>query len=377
LKRALRKSGEHTAGKFGFKMSLKQLFFLALSIVLLIYAFRYVGFEGMLEQLGSLRWLYLIPVVGLSIAVILLDSYKHKLLACRIDPKIKYWSIVPVYLVGMLFNALTPGARNGGEFVKSFYFTKISPKINYYQGLAISFIAGTVIHLAFGPIAILSILGVLIFANVSGNLATFMIILLLVFLALTSVAFALHRNRHVLAQSPLFEVMLKFNYWLTKRRLFASYSLYKGSAVLKFSKFTNAWEKYTKESGLLQKAIFLQLASLLCEFLRVYILFASFRYPISFITVVVIVAVAKLAGYLLILPGGVGVTEASLLSLYHLFGVVPGVAAAVTLIDRAAHYMINMYGGGLAAFGWLSLKYHFKPAIESVVMSKKNGKKSE
>ena len=43
------------------------------------------------------------------------------------------------------------------------------------------------------------------------------------------------------------------------------------------------------------------------------------------------------------------------------------IAAAVTVIDRATYYLINSYGGGLAAWTWLSVKYHFKPALKKVV----------
>lgn len=371
LKRVVKKASEEDNGRgFGFKFSVKQFFFFLVSIVLLYYVFRYVGFENMFEELDKLKLAYLIPVIVLSLGVILIDSLKNKLLTDQLDKTIKYSQLVPVYLVGMLFNALTPGAKNGGEFVKSYYLTRISNKISYYQGIAISLVASLIFHLTFGPLAVISLIGILIFANVKASLAAFLFLLLLVMLLLGVIVLALHKHRHAVAENPVLDAGFKVNYWLTKRRMFESYSLYKSAAMLKFGKFVDAWGHYTEKRTLLAKGMALQCLALLCEFLKVYILFASFKYPISFLTVVVIVSVARLAGYLLILPGGVGVTEASLLSLYYLFGVAPGVAAAVTIIDRASYYLINSYGGGLVGWGWLSYKYHVKPAIKKVVKKK-------
>jgi len=358
----------------GFTFSFKKLIFFAISIALMFYAFKYVGFENMFDELDRLRIAYLLPVIILSLAVILLDSYKHKILADQIDNKTRYVDFIPVYLVGMLFNALTPGSKNGGEFVKGYYLTKLSPKINYYQGLAISLVASLTFAFTFYPVAIISIFGVLVFADVGSKLTTFLLLLLLVLLTLITIILALHKSRHAAAQNPLIDIGLKVNYWLTKRRLFESYSLYKSSAMLKFGQFADAWGRFTAKRNLMLKCMALQFLALLCEFFKVYVIFASFRYPISFLTVVVIVAVARLAGYLLILPGGVGVTEASLLSLYSLFGVVPGIAAAVTIIDRASYYLINSYGGGLVGWGWLSVRYHVKPAIEKVTVGAKKSK---
>jgi len=354
-----------------FKFSIKQIIFFLLSIALLVYVFKYVGLTNMIDTVSELKLIFLVPILGLIVIEVLLDAYRHKIVIDETD-NIPFAKILPVYLVGMLFNALTPGSKNGGEFVRSYYLAKMSKKMDYYKALAINFVIGLFFILTFWPVAIITIILTIILTNISANLAGLLFMLVLLAAIISIILFALHQNRHVLAQSKLINWGLKVNYLLTKRRTFETYSLYKSSAVLKLARFSETWADYTKNRGLMWRSIAIQLVILTLQFLKVYVIFLALGANINFFFVVSVVAISRFAGYLLILPGGVGITEASMISLFAVFGVAPGIAAAVTLIDRATYYLFNTYGSGLVAWGWLSYHYHLKPNIEELA---KNGKR--
>lgn len=352
--------------KLKIPISPKQIAFFALSIVILIYVFRYVGLENMFETIKKLKLLYLIPIIACSFADILLDTLRHQWVIRELED-VPYRKILPIFMVGMFFNALTPGAKNGGEFVKAYYLSKEAKKIDYYKGLAIFFIIGFYFILAFWPCAILAILATLLFMDVGPTLAGSLFLLMLLAGGIAAIFIALHKNRHAIAQNKIVDIGLKLNYWLLKYRTFETYSLYKSSAMISFAKFTNTWAKYTSKTKLMWKCMVNSWFGLLTEFVKTYIIFIAIGHPVSFFTVMAVVAVSRFAGYLLILPGGVGVTEATMIAMFSLFGIAPGVAAAVTLIDRATYYLFNTYGLGLVAWGWLAFKHDLKPVMKKVV----------
>jgi len=367
---------QQSKGGFKFGLSIKQIFFFLLSISLLIYVFKYVGLGTMLETVRGLKPIYLAPIIILIFVDIFLDAYRHKMVIDETD-KIPFSKILPIYLVGMLFNALTPGAKNGGEFVRSYYISKISPKIDYYKALAINFVIGLFFIMAFWSVAILVILGTILFTDISANLAGLLFLLVLIAMVVATIFFALHHNRHALAQSKLLDAGLKVNYWLAKKRTFETFSLYKSAAMLKLAKFSETWTDYTQNKNLMMRCILVQIVITLVYCVKVYVIFLCLGHNVNFFVVAAVTIIARFAGYLLILPGGVGVTEASMISMFAVFGVAPGLAAAVTLIDRATYYVFNTYGSGLVAWGWLSYHHHLKPTVEelAVKVNGKNGKK--
>ena len=64
----------------------------------------------------------------------------------------------------------------------------------------------------------------------------------------------------------------------------------------------------------------------------------------------VIFSLAYLLGYLIILPGGIGVVESVMIALYTAYDIAPETAAAVTVADRALWYAFTFSGGYLSLF---------------------------
>jgi uncharacterized membrane protein YbhN (UPF0104 family) len=69
--------------------------------------------------------------------------------------------------------------------------------------------------------------------------------------------------------------------------------------------------------------------------------------------VAAILSLGNLLGILSTVPGGIGVTEASLIGLHILFGVRPELAAASSLLFRIIYYLFILISGAIA-FAWAS-----------------------
>jgi len=72
-----------------------------------------------------------------------------------------------------------------------------------------------------------------------------------------------------------------------------------------------------------------------------------------FLMVAAILSLGNMLGILSTVPGGIGVTEASLIGLHILFGVRPELAAAASLLFRLAYYLFILVTGG-TSFIWAS-----------------------
>jgi uncharacterized membrane protein YbhN (UPF0104 family) len=69
--------------------------------------------------------------------------------------------------------------------------------------------------------------------------------------------------------------------------------------------------------------------------------------------VAAILSLGNLLGIISTVPGGIGVTEASLIGLHIFFGVRPELAAAASLLFRLAYYLFILISGAIS-FAWAS-----------------------
>lgn len=85
-------------------------------------------------------------------------------------------------------------------------------------------------------------------------------------------------------------------------------------------------------------------------------IFVALGRPVSLTTVTLVVALGSAAGMLTGTPGGVGTTEAAMVSAFVALGVGEVDAAAATLLFRGLHYA-SVLALGVPALVWLELKF--------------------
>ena len=92
------------------------------------------------------------------------------------------------------------------------------------------------------------------------------------------------------------------------------------------------------------------------NYLGTFFLFKAFGYNISFIALIVVITLSILLGSLFPLPGGIGIIETIMISLYLSFGINSGIAATVAVIDRFIFYFFSLLIGGIS-LAYLNIKY--------------------
>ena len=85
-------------------------------------------------------------------------------------------------------------------------------------------------------------------------------------------------------------------------------------------------------------------------------MFKAFSYDVSFLAVIIVVTLSLLIGSIIFVPGGIGLIETVMISLYFSFGIGSSIAATVAVVDRFIFYFFSLFVGGLC-LAYLNIRY--------------------
>ena len=258
-----------------------------------------------------------------------------------------------IYLAGSFLDATTPGARVGGEPLKAYYLGQMleRPKSECLATVVVEKVTNLAV---LGLIAMVSLVFVLVLVELRLRLWLTLALLLALVSAGYLVAFVVwlgHRRRRSRvpsdgestddgapadepphASSLLSRILTHlWNWGPAHRRLesrFPSASALEEHVHQRISNFTSSMRVVSHRRELVAANLLLAAVMWLAVFGRTYALFVGFSSDIYSI----------LLSYLAFTPGGLGVTEVVLLTLYVAFGVERSIAAAVAVLDRLIYY---------------------------------------
>ncbi len=324
---------------------------LAFSFSLIFISLYLVGFRETADALGSIEPWALGLAALLTFLVLFNDCLRWKVVLDALV-KLPFRSLVPIFMGGMFVNNITPGVNSGGEIVRVYYITKES-------GKKASACAATVLldalTLGFAFSIFLAFSLVFVFISPDVNLPQNVRILfgagvLIVFLTVTYVIYLWkirkvsdHEGRNRL------DALLGWIYRLKPARRLREKHLTAEDFVKYVRKgmgnFKVTMGMLARSRGIVITATSMSVVTILLMYLRAYVLFLGMGEKMPFPALCAILTVAYMLGYLIILPGGIGVVESVMIALYGAYGIAPEVAAAVTVADRSLWYAFSFSGG--------------------------------
>lgn len=261
-------------------------------------------------------------------------------------------TVFPIYMAGVFFNVLTPGARVGGEPVRAYYMSRafggektaylgtiLADKVVYGTVFFCFLVASVFFVVAFVPIALFykaamaGIVGLVLLAVLSGFLL----------------------REQIGVRSRLLGRLLPtiYNGRLLKflRERFHTYEHFEEYAIQKLENLVAPFSRAAGSPKSLALIIGISAVSWLLVCLAHLVLFHGFGADIGFLRVLVIVTISTFFGDISMSPGGAGFMEAAMLGLCAAFGVEQSTAAAVTFLSRGIFYGIGLGLGGLSLVG--------------------------
>jgi len=337
------------------KVLLKALLFIAI-LAVLYTILRKIGFRSIYDNILAADKVYILLAVIAVVSANLVWNLKWYFLAREVA-KVRFWHLFVVTLAGSFVNTTTPGARVGGEPVKAYYLSKkYGKEKSKFFATALADKAASA--LSFGILSVLSMLFVIIFMDVEVKIKIILEIILVAMFLVVGAGILLRQKIEFKSEhtSALLNRIYYFSLFKVLRKRFATYSNFEKYTIKKINNIVNVIKKMVRQKRIVARDLGLAFARWIILYLGAYFLFKSFGYDVSFFAVVIVLTLSLFAGSFFIAPGGIGFIETIMISLYISFGIDPGVAATVAVMDRAIFYFLSLIAGGIC-LAYLSLKY--------------------
>ncbi len=312
-------------------------------LFVIFYIFKDLRFNEILGYLLRININYLLLAIIFCFLTFLIASLRVSYI-CKNFGKVKFGYLFLVVFAGSFLNVCTPGAGIGGEPVKSYFLGRKykKPQSKFFWRI----LADKFFHLfVFAFFIVFSILFLLFYIKIPDNLKLVLELVLFSLLFVILVFFVVTFKK------------FKFDLWFLIRKIhriwfikknFETAETFENYVRLKVKDFAVFFKSLLKDKKIVFLGVFY---SLLCWFFFYavsWILFLSFGTNVSFLSVLIVVTLASLAGELSISPGGIGVNEGSMILLYNIMGVNLSLAITVSLISRLIFYFFSLVIGGIS-----------------------------
>lgn len=319
-------------------MKHQALILLILGIGILAVLVLFIGPDEILNALEMANPWYVIMALIIQFLLFGLWTERWFINIQVVSIKIKRLPLVPMLLVGMALNNITPSARGGGEPVRAYIlgkYTKCPMESSFATVIADRGLDTFPLFL----LAIITIIFAVLYLQLS-NFAVFALIFSLVLLLLLFlIGFYMSINK---------KMGEKFTKWLVKvikRFSKKENSKLEKNALSALNRFQSSIRTLIKNRKVLFYALPLSFLIWFVEIIRLYIVFLAFNTPISLELIAAVFVIAALIGMVPLLPGGVGAVDGMMILLFSVAGVPTSVSAAATIIERLISFWLPSFLG--------------------------------
>lgn len=311
-------------------------FFVGLGILgVMLY---FIGIDDVIEALKlSNLWLVLLAVI-IQIFTYFLYTLRWSIVNKTVDMNLGIKKLLPMILVSLTVNNITPSGRGGGEPVRAYLLAKEG---NYkFEDTFATVVADRALDtLPFVLLAILTIVGIIF--SFSLNIALIAVLVLLVTLITALAVILLY-----VCINEAFGV--KITSWVIRivRRFYKDFdeSTEKRivEAVITFQARMNV---LLRDRTILCYALPLSFVIWIFEILRVYVVFLAFGADVSPFVIGEVFILAAFVGMIPLLPGGLGAVDGLMILLYAGAGITASVSAAATVVERLISFWMTTFLG--------------------------------
>lgn len=308
-------------------MDKKTLFFLGLSIAILAVMLYLVGIDQVIEALKLAKLEFIGIAIALQIFTYYLYTLRWKILNNLADMDVGIKKLLPMVLVGLAVNNITPSGRGGGEPVRAYILAK---EKNYpMQETFATVVADRALDtFPFVLLAVLTIIGMAMYFDFD------LWLLILMILAVTAIVIILILLIYM-SINPNFGK--RVDGWIIGlvRRFYKKNSEELEDKIHNvISGFQDTMKLVIYNKKVMYYALPLSFIIWIFEILRVYFVFLAFGAHVNPVVIGEVFILACLAGMIPLLPGGLGAVDGIMIIFYSAAGITASISAAATVIER-------------------------------------------
>lgn len=334
------------------KMKKLKFLLLPVTLLLLILIIHNIGFSNLYSAIVRADLCYLILAVVLQTSSILVRNLKWQIFVNGIK-KAPFFSLLTMLLAGSFMDTATPGPQVGGGPLKAYFLSK---KIKVDKTTCLS----TILVERITGVGALSFLGicsmffVLIFIqNVSLIVKMLLEFVLVLIIGVPIMGYILKEKYEgkSFKGKAIISKIYYFGPFSFLRKRFKTLQAFDDYVRLKLREFAQTFSNLSRDKKKVSVNIILAFVCWILTFANTYVLFLALGHHVSFFAIMIVISLSIFLSYFMFMPGGAGVTELLMISLYISFGISSAIATAVALLDRFIFYIFSL------GFGYVSLIY--------------------
>lgn len=308
-------------------MDRKTILLLGISVIILLVMLWFVGIEQVLEALRIAN-IYIVALAILTqIFTYFMYTLRWQILNRLADMDISIRELLPMVLVGLAVNNITPSGRGGGEPVRAYVLAK-EKDYQFEETLATVVADRALDTFPFVVLAAVTILAMTLYFKMPTWLLVVMIVAVVAIIIILAVLIYMCVN-------PGFGTRVEG--WIIGlvRRFYKKNSEELENNIHEaIFGFQNTMKTLISNKRGLVITVSLSFFIWVLEIIRVYLVFLAFGANVSPIVIGEVFIVASLVGMIPLLPGGLGAVDGLMILFYSSAGISSSVSAAATVIER-------------------------------------------
>ncbi len=315
--------------------------------LLIIGIIKFAGIKDICSILKSLSLKTIIYLIVLDLIVIFLYAYRWFRIIKRTKSKVNFWNIVKIEIIGIFFNAITPGAQAGGEPVRAYLLSK-TERINGSKSVATIMVERLYDIIIYSIIMLVSVFALF---KLKTELA-FKIIILLglvigIFITISILYISINPNKSKKIVKKILKILRNLRPMVKKVEI---WSLRLDDEIMRYtSSFKKALSKSCAEG------LFYTIAMRGSEILRLYMI-CKIIAGIGIKETLTIYALLVIASLIPSPPAGIGIEETTYILGLKALGVEMAKAASIMILSRFFGTILFTLIGGILTYYEFGIK---------------------
>ncbi len=316
-------------------------------IALIIGILKFAGINDVCSILRSLSLKTIFYLIMLDFLIIFLYAYRWFRIIKRTKSKVSFLNIAKIELIGIFFNAITPGAQAGGEPVRAYLLSK-TEKISGSKSIATIMVERLYDIIVYSIIMLLSVFALF---KLQTELAFKLIILfglaMGIFVTVSILYVSINPNKSKKIAKKILKILRNLRPMVKKVEI---WSLRLDDEIMRY---TSSFKKALSRSCV--EGLFYTIAMRGSEILRLYIICKVIA-GIGIKETLTIYALLVIASLVPSPPAGIGVEETTYILGLKALGVEMAKAASIMILSRFFGTIIFTLVGGLLTYYEFGIK---------------------
>ena len=338
-------------------MDKKSIFFLGISVLILVVMLWFVGIEQIIDALKLANLALIALAILVQVFVYLLYTLRWQMFNKLADMDVSIKKLLPMVLVGLAVNNITPSGRGGGEPVRAYLLSKDKEEYHFEESLATVVADRALDTFPFVILAAITIASMALFFNFDFWLIVVMVLAVIAIIIILTILIYMCINP---------EFGKRVDGWIIGlvRRFYKKNSEKLENQIHDaIFGFQDTMKLLISNKKVLIYTLSLSFIIWFLEIFRVYLVFLAFGANVSLIVIGEVFIVSSLVGMIPLLPGGLGAVDGMMILFFSTAGVPTSVSAAATVIERLISFWLA------TILGMVILPYYGSSVLDKISSS--------